>query len=243
MPASPNYYTTVDRDDGFGAQIQNIIIDLLVTENRGDKYVFPDIKAIAHNYDDNASFVLSIISYINLKGHYILPENTTLIKYNGIELYREFENNINYYLKTESYNTLRDVFFSNKQTPYNSEYFNIAVHVRRPNIHDNRLEGADTPDSYYLNIINTLRSTYTDKPLKFHIYSQGKPEDFGAYLNDDTFLHINDSVTDTFTGLLFGDVLVTSASSFSYAAALLTRGIVYYKRFWHAPASNWIINS
>jgi len=239
---SPKYYTSVARDDGFGAQLQNIIIDLLVTERRGDKYVFPDIKSFAHNYNNNASFVSSAIDYMNLNKYYELPPNTNLLKYDGINNYKEFEKNIDYYLKSDSYNKMRQAFFSNKQNPYNSAYFNIAIHVRRPNTHDNRIEGTNTPDSYYLNIINTLRSTYTDKPLKIHIYSQGRPENFEAYLNDDTILHINDSVTDTFTGLLFGDLLVTSASSFSYVAALLTSGIVYYKQFWHVPASNWIIN-
>ena len=239
---SPNYYTTCDRTDGFGAQLQNIIIDLIVTEERGDKYVFPNITSFEHNYDNDSSFLSSLIAYINLKEQYSVPANISVLKHNRIETYNVFESNIDYYLKTESYTNMSHTFFSNKRNPYSSTHFNIAVHVRRPNNHDNRIEGADTPDSYYLGIINTLRSTYTNKPLKIHIYSQGRPEEFAAYMNDDTILHINDSVIDTFTGLLFPDVLVTSASSFSYVAALLTRGIVYYKQFWHSPASNWIIN-
>jgi hypothetical protein len=30
----------------------------------------------------------------------------------------------------------------------------VAVHVRRPNSMDNRIEGADVPNEYFLNVIN-----------------------------------------------------------------------------------------
>jgi hypothetical protein len=46
---------------------------------------------------------------------------------------------------------------------------------------------------------------------------------------------------DAFNGLVFADALVTSASSFSYVAAMLTDGVVYYKHFWHKPSMKWIV--
>jgi hypothetical protein len=41
--------------------------------------------------------------------------------------------------------------------------------------------------------------------------------------------------------MVFGDALVTSASSYSYCAAMLNNGVIYYKRFWHKPADFWLI--
>ena len=54
-------------------------------------------------------------------------------------------------------------------------------------------------------------------------------------------MHLNESVEDAFNGLVFADALVTSASSFSYVAAMLTDGVVYYKHFWHKPSMKWIV--
>ena len=74
----------------------------------------------------------------------------------------------------------------------------------------------------------------------FHIYSQGDEEDlWDAFKEDDIVLHINESVEDTFTSMVLADVLVTSRSSFSYTAALLSEGEVYYIPFWHPPLPHW----
>ena len=74
----------------------------------------------------------------------------------------------------------------------------------------------------------------------FHIYSQGELECFNNYKNDDTILHINEDICNTFMGLVAADVLVTSRSSLSYTAALLSYGEIYYKHFWHPPSKEWI---
>ena len=74
----------------------------------------------------------------------------------------------------------------------------------------------------------------------FHIYSQGNEESFNNYKNDDTILHINEDVCKTFLGLVAANILVTSSSSFSYCAALLSDGEIYYKQFWHTPRKDWI---
>jgi hypothetical protein len=119
--------------------------------------------------------------------------------------------------------------------------FNIAMHVRRPNPDDNRREGTDTPDSFYVNTINVLRnSIYKDRPVNIHIYSQGNEESFAIYQSlGNVILHLNESVEDTFTGMVYADALVTSRSSLSYVAALLSEGDVYYMRFWHPPLKHW----
>jgi hypothetical protein len=53
-------------------------------------------------------------------------------------------------------------------------------------------------------------------------------------------MHINESVENTFTGMVLADVLVTAASSLSYTAGILSEGIVYYIPFWHVALPHWI---
>ena len=97
-------------------------------------------------------------------------------------------------------------------------------------------------DEYFLNIIKTIREKYPKNSLCFHIYSQGNNTDFQCYKNDDTILHINENIFDSFLGMACSDVLVTSPSSLSYVAALLSDGKIYYKKFWHTHKNNWIVN-
>jgi len=53
--------------------------------------------------------------------------------------------------------------------------------------------------------------------------------------------HLNENLFDTFTGLVAAEILVTSRSSFSYSAAILSDGEIYYQPFWHPPGEKWIV--
>jgi len=75
----------------------------------------------------------------------------------------------------------------------------------------------------------------------FHIYSQGEDKNFEIFKAKDTILHLNEELPLTFISMVAADILVTSASSISYAAALLSDGVIYYKRFWHNPRKEWFI--
>ena len=155
------------------------------------------------------------------------------------DTYKNIQHLFDKYLNSKSFLKYKNLFYSDKSSPYNKAHTHVAVHVRRHNKEDNRIEGTNTPDEYYINIINNIRLKYSN--CKFHIYSQGNISNFSSFIADDTVLHLDEDVLDTFNGLVFADILVTSASSFSYVAAMLTNGLVYYKTFWHTPSKNWII--
>jgi hypothetical protein len=40
-------------------------------------------------------------------------------------------------------------------------------------------------------------------------------------------------------GMTLADILITSASSYSYSAAFFCDGDIYYTKFWHNPCSWW----
>jgi hypothetical protein len=242
------YITYIKRDDGFGAQFQNILEALIYAENNGYEYVHTPIKKMEHNYNNDPSFIDSIEELMNIRQHYkiidrdISSENVLKINLRG--LYDHFESNIDTYLRTESMNRYRSIFWSNKnKNIFDNYHKHVSVHIRRPNIHDSRVDGSDTPDSYYLDVMSNISKKYRSANLMFHIYSQGNPGHFKKYIDtfDKVQLHINEPVPDTFIGLVASDILVTSRSSFSYVAALLHEGEVYYCPFWHKNASHWNI--
>jgi hypothetical protein len=261
---SRQYYTTAPRTDGFGAQFQNIIADILyVYNNTNDTYVFPNIASFEHNYTKDPEFTERLVRYMNLRSHFPLPSNVSPREVKHLSLhtttYPFVEANLSRLLKSQTMKDMKAMFYQGKTTPFDPQYYNVAVQIRRFNTVDTRMAGADTPHSYYVGLMNHIRATHdagtgtgtataTDKrPLRFHIYSQTTSTDTEAVFqetycgNDDTELHLNGDVLPTFHGMVFADALICSGSSFSYCAAFLCNGVVYYKRFWHRPADFWVI--
>jgi hypothetical protein len=253
---SQRCYTTTPRTDGFGAQFQNIIADILyIYNNTNDAYVFPNIASFEHNYTNESDFTERLVKYMNMRSHFPLPSNVTPreIKYlTNTTTYPFVETNLGRLLKGQTMKDVKTMFYEGKTTPFDSQYYNVAVQIRRFNNVDTRMAGADTPHSYYVGLMNHIRTTRTatatdKRPLRFHIYSQTTSTDTEAVFkqtycgNDDTELHLNGDVLPTFHGMVFADALICSGSSFSYCAAFLSNGVIFYKRFWHRPADFWLI--
>ena len=238
------YYCTIkNRTDGFGAQLQTILYTLFYCEKENKIFLYNPIKSMEHNYDNDINFINKVNHYINLSQNF---EEYNILNTKNIKLFSFediipiIESNIDNYINKKTTKKYKEIFWQNKKK-FNNNKFNISIHIRRPNQHDNRIEGARTPFEYYINIINIIRKQYNNKDLLFHIYSQGNIDDFKCFLNNDVIFHINEDQFETFTGLVGADILVTSASSFSYTAGLITDGIVYYLPFWHKPLKDWII--
>lgn len=246
------YVTTEPRTDGFGAQFQNIIFDILFTySNTNYRYVFPNINSFEHNYTRDSGFTERLIRYMNLRDYFPNKAFNSVKYYKSTSTYTYVENNLTQLLKSQTMNTIKTHFYADKNTYFDTHYHNVAVHVRRLNSDDSRVDGTETPDSYYIGLMKTIRDTHpvNGKPLMFHIYSQtrgaGYNERFMKLYNpgdDDRIkFYLNGNLLHTFHGMVFADILVCSRSSFSYCAALLTNGVVYYKPFWHKPADFWSV--
>ena len=219
------YLTTSGRDDGFGAQLQHILFGMMYAKMHNATFVYRPIRSIEHNYDNNPRFLEEIEEFLNIRTNYLTvydrPDTEEIYFWN---LYNFIANNFEECLQTLTY--YKTIFWQNKKKSFTSDKLQIAVHVRRPNPHDNRIEGADTPDEYFLERIQKIREEYQG-PKEFHVYSQGSTDGFVKYEAEDIKLHLNEDIRDSFLGLMSGDILVTSNSAFSYSAAILTDGIVY----------------
>jgi hypothetical protein len=128
-----------------------------------------------------------------------------------------------------------------------NKYTNVVIHIRRPNIHDNRTSGTDVSIHTYMNVIHKIREENPDKKLLFHIHSQGEEHEFEMFRQNnetgeahDIILYLNCDLRESFLQMCAADILVISASSFSYIAAFICEGTVYYIPFWHKPRNTWI---
>ncbi len=235
------------RPDGFGGQFQTIIYSVIFAEFSNRKFLYSPFEGMEHNYDNDPEFIEKKEKLINFIGNFeINNKQQAQWAISALDYIRFFEAHLNMCANSSSLKTIKEIFRANKNIEdyFNPNEFNIAIHVRRPNPHDNRIEGTNTPDGTYINIINALREVYSTRQPIFHIYSQGDAENFkSSFHADDIVLHIDESIEQTFTSLVIADVLVTSASSFSYTAGLISNGVVYYIPFWHPPLPHWnIIN-
>ena len=235
--------TNPKRPDGFGAQFQSIVCSAMYAEVHGMKFVYTPFTAMEHNYDNDPDFLHKKEQLINFIGNFDVYRGEPEVKrLDASFLAESFESDVVPYLNTDALKKIKRIFRENKnkQDYFGDSHFNIAVHMRRPNQHDTRIDGTDTPEGVFVNIINKLRSLYSSKNALFHIYSQGREEDFTAIKASDVILHLNNSIEDTFSSLVFADALVASRSSFSYVAGILSEGTVYYIPFWHVPLPHWI---
>lgn len=243
------YVTNITLSDGFGSQFQHIISVLLICYHSGFFFAYNSLKTMAHNYDDDPDFLEKMENLMNIRPHFISKDDDELkdthITVCDMTAKYVIDKKVDEYATDDSLGQIKTMFWANKRkadafAAYPGKV-NIAVHVRRPNAHDVRLQGSDTPDDFFLKAIQRVRAEHGDKPLLFHIYSQGTDEMFSSYLAEDTVLHINEGLCTSFVAMVAADILITSFSSLSYTAAFLTDGIVYYHPFWHPPRNKWIV--
>lgn len=135
---------------------------------------------------------------------------------------------------------------------YDSNAFNLAIHVRRGDIVQKT--GDDNPNltmryqsnDYFVNALHTSVEYFKDKEnIQIYLFSQGKPEDFLEFSQiPNIHFCLDMSAQDSFLHMVFADALITSKSSFSYKPALLNRGIKFCpKDFWHGypKLKDWIV--
>ena len=126
---------------------------------------------------------------------------------------------------------------------FNPSKINVAIHIRRGEISKKEDPKRYTSNHFVLNIIKRISAVLDDcrhKPI-FHIYSQGDDADFSEIAKDGILFHLNECPFTTFHHMVSADVLVMAKSSFSYSAALFSKGVIIYLPFWHKPLKNWVV--
>src|SRR3990167_3383993 len=242
---STKYLTTKNSGNGFGSQYQVMLSALALAEHQGAEFVFNPLSACAHNYSSDSLFVEKLNDFMGLRNKFksasdfesdILgkKEKLNITDYGCIYF---VDRNVDAWLKVKQ--KARLAYFSSPKPklPFYHNLKNVAVHVRRRNVED--IRETFLYDRYYFDIMNKIKTKYTN--ACFHIYSQVDPaiatkktkciSNFDIYKKKfSAKLHLDKSIEETFHAMVMADILVTSDSSFSYAAALLSEGEIYYHK-------------
>ena len=131
---------------------------------------------------------------------------------------------------------------------YDPSRLNVAVHVRRGDVRaDNKHVNRYTPNAHVASVVEEARSAARSLGLtpSVHLYSEGDETEFGELRDMDITFHLGESPFLTFHNMVRADVLLMSKSTFSYVAALLSRGVVVYESFQgvptnHKPLRTWL---
>jgi len=182
------------------------------------------IKKIINSYDNKTIFLCEIDQFFYEQTKYITAK---------------LVNHISKRVKS------RSIFKINNPPKYY-----IGVHVRRGDIlsEKNNKKLRFLPFSYFKNILNDLISKLNPNEYRILIFSNESKSvcvnHFKGFDNVEYFINTND--IDSFANMVNCSILITSKSSFSYNAAILSKNIkICPKNFWHSypDSKNYILAS
>jgi len=175
------------------------------------------------------------------------PEPNTVFKLNN-NRFGDYE-----YASTQVW--LREIYDKARQVDpiplcHQSEYLNIAVHIRRGDLLPDRqfsdLSMRMLPDAWYIAILDLILAT-THQPLAIHIFSEGKHglyqsekgESFSwaqyfAYSGHPVIEHIDTPFLETFHHLLNADLFIGSKSGMTHLAGMLGNSVKLVPSLWHS---------
>lgn len=188
--------------------------------------------------EDNMEFVHRNINFIdkNIDPNY--NDETGIYEREDYLYYTD--KNVDAYFNKDLLSLLKGRYYStpkNKIPYFENNVVNVAVHIRRGDVTNTGPMGQWKNDEYYLSIMKRIRKEHPR--VIFHIFSEGKEEEFTKFRSLGTVLHLNEDIKTTFHALVSADILVTSKSAFSYTAALLSDGIIYYTNCWLPKLYYW----
>lgn len=267
-----NYLTArPNQGAGIGHQIANWIAGCWFAKEFGLEYA--TIPFSTKDWNDFLGFNENSIEYDSLiKDRYCVVKLPLFDEFNvnSIKMIKEIiksyaHKNVVFILEQDQFyfdqfgcqNQIKDKFYNakariNQTLVYDEKNFNLAIHVRRGDITIGQINKNPNlllrwqENDYFINVLNNvLKSLTIQSPIHIYLFSQGKKEDFKEF---DKFanmtLCLDMNVFDSFSHMVYADLLITSKSSFSYKPALLSNGIkICPDNFWHGYPKDkkWII--
>lgn len=120
----------------------------------------------------------------------------------------------------------------------------VAVHVRRGDVSlgdpETSHRAANLRDLQV--VIEQVQATIHGLGLRSQVkvFSQGSPHGLEELEDLGCEIHLNTSAISAFRDLVDADVLLMGRSSFSFTAALISKGLKIYSQFARAPVPGWL---
>ena len=163
------------------------------------------------------------------------------------------------FLDAEFIQLLQEKFETNGYKPeeilFKEQYLNIAIHIRRGDVWGACQAGSKerkyarrlVSEAYYVELIQRLWNFFesSSKPVRFHIFSDGQPDDFGQFafidereaalklesgiLIENIQFHLCQNSIDAMYHMIKAPIFVPGKSTFSVVAVLLSNSYIFYE--------------
>lgn len=217
-------------DDGFGSQLFSIISGISYCESKGIKYLHSNIENI--KLVDKEVFQNEEIPILNEIINQIIT-NMGFDFYNGenceIKPFLHdviFDDGPENYFTDNILNKLSLSYQYKYPKMYNSQYTNIAIHIRRGNdIKEEDKTHRWIDSSIYDNLIIKLNDIIENP--HFHIFSWGNPN-LSITIPNITYHTVNsgEKFIEHFNHMVHSDILVVGSSTFSISAGFFNKNKV-----------------
>lgn len=275
-PQQRRFITCFGKNDGAGAQALAIMSTILFAHDAGLTYVHTPFRRIEHANGD-PGWETKWEKFFNFGKDEIpraqriepwtdcvaLPRLTDLSRSGDNVLYvarhcHDYANYFPYRYRAVSGRLAEKYYSSDKKSGllchYDATRLNIAVHVRRGDVvKQEQWAGRQSPNEFVASVLRQIIdvAVSTPLPIAVRLYSQGEGADFGQLGDMDVEFHLNECPFSTLNNLVSADILLMSKSTFSYVAALLSRGVKVFEpfvsnpfdrtSFIHNPLPDWIV--
>jgi hypothetical protein len=259
------YITCSGKRDGAGAQALAIMSTMVFAEIMHIKYIHTPFAMLQHNYENDVDWEKKWENFFNLgKGELKIGDNLLNIsreiplgesplkirkQTNTLFVVRHCHDYVdmfpNKYFRLK--NKLVEKYYASSKSGYGLHYepnkVNVAIHLRRGDVNDkNQFRDKFTENRFVVDVLSKILEIFALQGVESSIciYSIGEMAEFKELEKLNLKFFLNISPFTTFHNLVCADVLIMSKSTFSYSAALLSNGIVFYESFRHQPLNSWI---
>lgn len=259
------YITSIPPGDGVGAQAHARLSTMLMAESLGLTYLHTPFRKISHNELNDNDWVEKWEGFLNIGAGKL---STHDIAESLKEFTISHPSDFSYTYSENTLFVIRDCHFMANRHPNRYERFktqlennyamtakdgydngyetgktNIAIHIRRGDVSKTDEPHRFTDNSRYVKLLDLVVTAIRNRGQEFsiHLFSEGAKDDFGDFSHLPISYHLNENTFKTFHGLVSADILIMSKSSFSYVAALLSKGVVIYEPFWSKPLKRWVV--
>ena len=240
------------RRDGFGSQVLSRLSIEAAARDLGLAYAHRPFQVIAHVEGDPAQWVASCESKFALGegrrrlSDFKLPmiDLTTFATDRSLWLRPHIVTMNNMHLHCDRNPEIyRHVVSASETTPFAVDGpLRIAAHVRRGDVSTRRVAHRFTSNATVLSTLDRIvaEADRLGRACDVTVYSNGDPGEFAEFADLGYRIDVTSGALDVFDHLRRADVLLTAKSTFSYVAALYSRGIVLYEPFARRPMASWL---
>jgi len=238
-------YLTTQRSDGIGSTIQVYLLCYGLSKLTNLGFYFSSFGEIL-NFDkdgkSNEEHTQQWNSFFNLNkvSTNSLLDGELISMLDSTQLIQNLNKEVLDQMKPYLLNLKNIIQYGPKKNYFKPDKINIGIHIRQfvenqdndPNPIRRCFDGSPDKINYYSNLLNNLKQI---KNSNIHIFTTGKENILDFLLDQNVFIHYNESSFSDMFHLIMSDILVMANSSFSYVAHLLNGGETYVDRSFYHP--------